>query len=80
LVIFGLQPFIFLTQPFIFLDELLAPGGVVLGVIGFFGVGSREVSRCVRFMRTIDFGAIFALKTTTSPVVGLRKSRGMQKA
>jgi hypothetical protein len=48
LVIFGLQPFFFL-------DELLAPGGVVLGVMDFWGlVRARFRDACVSYARSIS--------------------------
>jgi hypothetical protein len=45
-----------------FLDELQATSCLVLGVIAFLGVGSRKVSRCVRFVGAIDPEGIFCLK------------------
>jgi hypothetical protein len=61
-----------------FLDELLATGGVGLGMIEFFGLDSREVSLWARCMRAIGSEGILALKTAAAPTVELRKSRVMQ--
>src|SRR5450755_3100027 len=62
----------------IWFDEFrLTSGGVAVSKHGF-DAGLREVLRCVRFVRTLEFTRIFGLKAVQAAIVEHAKTRVME--
>jgi hypothetical protein len=60
-------------------DDILATGGVgVVSEVGF-GAGLSEVSRCVRFVRAVEFARIFGPEVVQAALVGLSKAHVMEE-